>query len=238
MLAIFVWQLAAWLVGSKLLLASPFDVLKRMFTLLADWGSFWSTAGFTFSRIALGFFSGLFVGALLAVTAGRFGVVETLLYPYMITVKSVPVASFVILALIWLTSSQLASFVSFLMVLPVVYTNLLAGIKSVNRQLLEMAYVFNVPFGRRVRYIWLPGVKSHLISACGISLGLAWKSGVAAELIGIPSGSVGERLYYSKVYLDTVDLFAWTAYIILLSLAFEKIFMLVLKRFLNGGVTK
>ncbi|MBO4277553.1 MAG: ABC transporter permease subunit [Clostridia bacterium] len=231
--ALFVWQAAAWAVGSKLLLASPVEVIKRMFSLAFGGGDFWSTALYSFSRIALGFFGGLAAGILLAVAAGRFRVVETLLFPYMVTIRSIPVASFVILALIWLTASKLASFVSFLMVMPIVYTNVLAGIRSVDPKLLEMARVFRVPPLRKLRCIWLPGLKSHLVSACEISLGLAWKSGIAAELIGYPTGSVGEKLYYSKVYLDTVDLFAWTVFIVLFSVGFAKLFLAALKRLLE-----
>lgn len=231
--AILVWQVAAWIVGSKLLLASPWEVIKRMFGLAFGGGDFWQTAAFSFSRIALGFFGGLIAGVLLAALAGRSRVVETLLFPYMVTIRSIPVASFVILALIWLTASKLASFVSFLMVMPIVYTNVLAGIRAVDPKLLEMARVFRVPPLRRLRCIWLPGIKSHLVSACEISLGLAWKSGIAAELIGYPTGSVGEKLYYSKVYLDTVDLFAWTVFIVLFSVGFAKLFLSVLKRLLE-----
>ena len=227
------WQIAAWAVGSKLLLASPVEVIKRMFELAFGGGDFWATALYSFSRIALGFFGGLFVGILLAVAAGKSRIVETMLFPYMVTVRSIPVASFVILALIWLTASKLASFVSFLMVMPIVYTNVLAGIRAVDPKLLEMARVFRVPPLRKLRYIWLPGLRSHLVSACEISLGLAWKSGIAAELIGYPTGSVGEKLYYSKVYLDTVDLFAWTAFIVLFSVGFAKLFLAVLKRVLE-----
>lgn len=231
--AIAVWQIAAYAVGSKLLLASPFEVIKRMFGLAFGGGDFWHTVFYSFSRIALGFFGGLFAGVLLAAAAGRSRIVETLLFPYMVTIRSVPVASFVILALIWLTASKLASFVSFLMVMPIVYTNVLSGIRVVDPKLLEMARVFRVPPLRKLRFIWLPGLKSHLVSACEISLGLAWKSGIAAELIGYPTGSVGEKLYYSKVYLDTVDLFAWTVFIVLFSVGFAKLFLFVLKRTLE-----
>lgn len=205
-----------------------------MFALAFTDGTFWATAGYTFLRIAIGFFSGLIAGLLLAALAGRFRVIETLLYPYMITVKSIPVASFVILALIWLTASKLAAFVSFLMVLPVVYTNVLTGIRSADVKLLEMAYVFRVPFFRRISRVWLPQLRAQIISACRIALGLAWKSGVAAELIGYPSGSIGEQLYYAKVYFNTVDLFAWTAFIVLFSLAFEKLFLFALGRLTAG----
>lgn len=234
--ALAVWHIASIKIGSKLLLVSPLDVLRRLTTLIYE-EDFLPSVGFTLSRIASGFLFGLVIGLLLALLAGRFKVIETLLWPYMVTVKSVPVASFVVIALIWLDGKQLSAFISFLMVLPIVYTNVLDGIKAVDRKMLQMADVFRMPFSRRMRYIWLPSVKPFLISACRISLGLAWKSGVAAELIGQPEGSVGEMLYDSKLYLDTDDLFAWTVVIVLLSVCFEKLFILLLKRALKGVET-
>lgn len=233
LLALLVWQTASTVVGSELLLVSPIGVLKRLFTLVGETG-FFATVGFTLSRIAIGFFAGLLIGTLLALLAGRFQIVEILLWPYMITVKSVPVASFVVIALIWFSASGLSTLISFLMVLPIIYTNLLDGIKSVDKKMLQMADVFKMPHFRRLRFIWLPSVKPFLLSGCKISLGLAWKSGVAAELIGYPEGSMGEALYYSKLFLNTADLFAWTVVIVLLSVCFEKLFLFALKRVLKG----
>ena len=233
LLALLVWQTASIVVGSELLLVSPIGVLKRLFTLVGETG-FFATVGFTLSRIAIGFFAGLLIGTLLALLAGRFQIVEILLWPYMINVKSVPVASFVVVALIWFSASGLSTLISFLMVLPIIYTNLLDGIKSVDKKMLQMADVFKMPHFRRLRFIWLPSIKPFLLSGCKISLGLAWKSGVAAELIGYPEGSVGEALYYSKLFLNTADLFAWTVVIVLLSIIFEKLFLFILKRILKG----
>ncbi|MBR5779586.1 MAG: ABC transporter permease subunit [Clostridia bacterium] len=233
LLALLLWQLLSTLVGSDILLVSPIGVVKRLFSLVLE-AEFLSTVGFTLSRIAVGFLLGLIAGTLLALLAGRFEIVEILLWPYMITVKSVPVASFVVVALIWFSASGLSALISFLMVLPIIYTNLLDGIKSVDKKMLEMADVFKMPHLRRLRFIWLPSVKPFLLSGCRISLGLAWKSGVAAELIGYPEGSVGEALYYSKLFLNTADLFAWTVVIVLLSIIFEKLFLFILKRILKG----
>lgn len=227
------WQGASVLIGSEILLASPLDVVVRFFEMLSEEG-FYASIGFSFSRIAVGFLSGLILGILLALLGGRFAAVETLLWPYMVAIKSIPVASFVVIALIWLKSSNLAILISFLMVLPIVYINVLEGIKSVDEKMLQMASVFGMPFGRRLRFIWLPSVKPFLLSGAKISLGLAWKSGIAAELIGIPTGSVGEALYYSKLFLNTADLFAWTLAIVLLSVGFEKLFVFVLKKAFTG----
>lgn len=229
LLAILVWQILAYAIGHELLLPSPIDVFKRIFQLFFE-QDFFATVGFTFSRIAFGFFLGLLLGTIFALLAGRFRAVEILLWPYMITIKSIPVASFVVITLIWLSGSELAWFISCLMVFPIIYTNILEGIKSVDSKMLEMAEVFKMPFARCLRFIWIPAVEPFLVSGVRISLGLAWKSGVAAELIGYPEGSVGEALYYSKLFLDTSSLFAWTVVIVLISVCFEKIFMLLLKK--------
>lgn len=231
--ALLVWQLVSMLIGSEILLVSPLEVLARLFEMVGEEG-FFSSVWFSFSRIGLGFFSGLLLGIVFALLAGRLPIMEKLLWPYMVTVKSVPVASFVVIALVWFTSSSLVVLISFLMVLPIVYTNLLEGIRSVDVKMLEMADVFRMPFHRRLKYIWLPSVRPFLLSGVRVSLGLAWKSGVAAELIGIPDGSLGEALYYSKLFLNTADLFAWTVVIVLASVLFEKLFVFLLDKAFEG----
>lgn len=225
---LLVWQAAAALLRQPLLLSSPLRVLQRLFALLGQSATY-RALGYSLSRIALGFLTGFALGALLAVLAARWRPVEYLIRPLMLTVKSVPVASFIILALVFLTSRKLNSFISFLMVLPIVYGNLLEGLKSKSRPLDEMARMYRVPRLRRLVYIELPQLKPYLLSAVSLALGMSWKSGIAAEVIGIPMGSVGERLYQAKVYLDTSELYAWTLAILLISMLFEKGLVALLK---------
>lgn len=116
------------------------------------------------------------------------------------------------------------------MVLPVVYSNVLQGIKTTDMKLLEMAKVFRVTPVKKALYIYLPHLKPYILSACSVSLGLSWKAGIAAEVIGIPTGSIGEKLYQAKVYLSTPDLFAWTVVIIVISILFEKLFTFSLSK--------
>ena len=215
--------------NQKILLVSPVQVVARLWQLLPQ-GEFWSAVGFSFLRITLGFLLACVVGTALGVLASRFRVVRDLCAPLMATVKSIPVASFIILVLIWVPSRNLSVVISFLMVAPIVYQNVLGGISNMDHKLTEMADVFQVPFARRLRYLYLPQVAPFFRSACAVGLGLCWKSGVAAEVIGLPDGSIGERLYEAKVYLDTPDLFAWTLVIVLVSIAFEKLFLFLLDR--------
>lgn len=227
--ALLVWQIGAMWLGQRVLLVSPLSVAGRLCTIWREPG-FFAAIWFSFSRIARGFFAGFALGILLATLAGRFPILETVFLPYLLTVKSVPVASFIVIALLWLSSAELSIFISFLMVLPIVYNNVLAGIRNVDPKMVEMAQVFHLSFGKRLLYIWLSQVKPYLLSACATSIGLAWKSGIAAEIIGIPDGSMGEMLYEAKVYLNTRDLFAWTVVIVAVSVLFEKAFIWMLKR--------
>ncbi len=226
--ALLMWQIISMAVGQKLILVSPAATAVRLGELVLK-GDFWQTVGASFLRIEAGFFLGLFLGAALAVAAAWLPFLEIMLWPFMTAVKSVPVASFIILCLIWLDRSGLSVFISFLMVLPVFYFNVLAGMRSSDTKLLEMADVFRIPGFTRFRYLYLPQLRPFLFSACQTALGISWKAGVAAEVIGIPAGSIGERLYEAKIYLDTAELFAWTAVVVFTSVLFEKVFMWLLK---------
>lgn len=225
---LLVWQAASMILKQEILLASPVSVAVRLFGLIRE-GEFWMSAAFSFGRIVTGFLLALLCGSVLALISFRFEFAAILTRPLITVIKSTPVASFIILCLIWIPSRNLSVFISFLMVLPVIYTNILEGIRKTDRKLLEMAKVFKIPLSRKVLYIYLSQVLPYLMSACTVSLGLCWKAGVAAEVIGVPSGSIGEKLYHAKIYLNTPDLFAWTIVIIAASFLFEKCFLFLMK---------
>ena len=105
-----------------------------------------------------------------------------------------------------------------------------AGLQSTDPKLLEMAVVFRMPVWRKIRFIYLPALVPYLVSGCRIALGMSWKSGAAAEVIGLPEHSIGEHLYMAKIYLETADLFAWTLVIILVSAVFEQIVLFLISR--------
>ena len=184
---IAIWQFASMYLKQEILLASPVSVVRKLFE-LSFTGNFWQSVGFSFVRIVTGFLLAMFLGIFLAVLAYWSKTVEILIAPVIAVVKSTPVASFIILCLIWIPSRNLSVFISFLMVLP------------------------------------------YFLSACRLSLGMCWKAGVAAEVIGVPSGSIGEKLYNAKIYLNTPDLFAWTIVIIVISFVFEKCFLGIVSR--------
>ncbi len=226
---ITVWQAADLFIDNPILFAGPIDIIQA---LAAQGGSpaFWATIFNSFFRISLGFFCAFFFGLLLGSLAYGCSLIKELLAPLMITVRSVPVASFIILALIWIGSDHLAVFTSFLVVAPMIYTSTLTGLEHTDPKLLEMAHIFRIPLIKKIRFIYAPSLLPYLINGCRLGLGMGWKSGVAAEVIGIPQSSIGEQLYYAKLYLDTASLFSWTFVIIIASALFERLFLFLLKR--------
>ena len=216
--------MAALWPNGHLLLASPLSAGLRLAE-LACTAAFWRAVGGSVLHIFGGFLIGCALAAALAALSERWGVLRALLAPLVAAVKAVPVVSFIILALVWLDSGSLPLFISALMVFPPVYLNVLAGIAAADKGLLEMARVFRVPLRRRLTGIYLPAVLPFFRSAVSLALGLCWKAGAAAEVIGLSAGSIGERLYTAKVYFQTPDLFAWTAVIVAVSALFERLFL-------------
>ena len=230
-----IWQLAALWVGNDIILVGPADMFRALFAQIAL-PDFWRTIAFSFGKIFVGFFcaflAGIFLGAL------SYGVpfIKRLLEPAVLLLKTVPVASFIILALIWAGSENLSIVISFLMVFPVLYVNTLEGLGETDKKLLEMAQVFRVPFYKKIWRIYRPALMPFLMGGCKAALGLAWKAGIAAEVIGVPAHSIGEKLYMAKIYLSTGELFAWTFVIIVLSALFERLFLWCLKKIGRAGL--
>lgn len=218
---IAVWQLASMLISQQLFLASPLTVLSTLWRLLGT-AEFYRVIGFSFVRICLGFLAGMLTGTALAAAAYKLAFIETLLRPLMGAVKTAPVASFVVLALLFAGSGWLSALIAFLMVVPIFYSNLLAGLKSVEPERFEAAAVFGMVNSDRFRFIYLPYVVPFFSGACEVGIGTAWKAGISAEVIGIASGSIGEKIYDAKINLETPELFAYTLAAIVISLVLER----------------
>ena len=224
---LLVWQIAAMWVDDPIFLASPLAALKRLGQLIMV-PAFWQSILFSLGHILLGFVLSALLAVALAALSYRLRIVRELLSPVMAAVKAIPVASFVILVLLWVPSRQLSIIISILIGFPIIYSNVVTGLDSTDIKLIEMAKVFRVPFFKQLRAIYLYEVLPFLRSGLSIAIGLCWKSGIAAEVIGVPKGSIGEKLYQSKIYLETADLFCWTLVIVLLSIACEKLLKLLL----------
>ncbi len=226
---ICVWAIAALLVNNRIFFAGPLETVREFVSLFAK-GDFYLAVAGSFLRIAIGFMVGFMAAVVLAYCSFRWNWMEDLCAPLITLIKTVPVASFVVLLLIWWGSQSLSAIISFLVVLPQLYISTLEGLKNADKQLLEMAQVFALPGRTRFYYIYRDALVPFWNSSMKVSLGMCWKAGIAAELIGIPGGSIGENMYLTKVYIDVPGLFAWTIVVILLSICMEKMVLFAMKK--------
>lgn len=231
---LLIWQLAAMAMKNSIVFVGPVDMFRSLGEQIQE-KEFCLSVGNSSLKIMGGFLIAFLCAVFTAAAAFRLKWLKILLEPVVQLAKSVPVASFVVLLLILAGSENLSLFIVFLMVFPIIYVNMLHGLEHVDVQMLEMARVFHMSPWKKFLYIYRPAFLPFLISGSKVALGMSWKSGVAAEIIGVPSHSIGERLYMAKIYLNTDSLFAWTLVIIVLSMAYEKLFLGLLKKL--GGKT-
>ena len=225
---IFIWQCAYWVVGKDLLLASPLQVIRTLFREAVQL-EFWLTTAYSILRIQAGFILGIIIGSLLAVLTVRIIWLDRFFHPLISTIRATPIASFIILALVWMTHDRVVVFIVFLMVLPIVWGNVSEGIRKTDNQLLEMAKVFRLRKRELIRAVYLPSIAPFFTVAATTSLGLGWKAGIAAEVLSRPSFSLGGRLYDSKIYLETSELLAYTAVVIVLSILLERLLQILFR---------
>lgn len=226
---ILIWYLAAARVGLELLLPSPEHVCRRFLGLLGE-NVFWRTMGSSLVRVTLGILQAVTAGVLLGVLTAKSKLASAIFGPPMTVIKSTPVASFAILAALWLGRERLPVFVTLLIVLPIVWSNVETGVKQVDRGLLEMAKLYRVGTAKTVFGIYVPAVTPFFGAAFKTAVGLAWKAGISAEVIVNTPNSVGQKLFESKAYFETVDLFAWTAAVVLLNLILDAVIELVTRK--------
>lgn len=219
---LLLWQVVAMIVGNTLLLPSPLDTVKGLFTLLRD-GMFYLDAVATIGRCVAAIGLALIFGMVLAIAAYRFRLIRDVLALPVAFFKAVPVMAVAIYLILLLTAGSVPIFVCFVMCFPIVYTNLLTGLDSMDGNLLEMAQVYNIKGMKIIRFIYLPSLYPYFKSAMSIVAGMSWKAIVTAEVLSIPKLSLGYQLMNSKYYLNTDLLFAYVLIIIAISVAFEKL---------------
>jgi NitT/TauT family transport system permease protein len=233
------WHIISLAVNEEILFVSPLRVASTLFEMMQT-AEFWNTAGMTMLRVMSGFVIGFTIGTVLAVFASRMPFFYAFVKPAVSIVKATPVASFIILALVWIRSNSNATiFICSLMVIPIAWGNCIKGLQQVDAGLLEMARLYHFGVVKTFRLVRLPSVMPYLMSAATTGLGLTWKAGIAAEVLCRPAMSIGKNIYESKLYLDTPHLFAWTTLVVVMSIILEKVLVFImsrtLKKYNSGG---
>lgn len=224
---VLVWILISKKVNNGFLFPSPKDTWQALKALVVTF-EFWGIALITLFRIIYGIVISLLIGCGLAVITSFSKLINTLLAPMMNAVKSVPVACFIMLALLWLETNILPVFITVLIVVPIVWSNVSQGIASTDKKLLEVAKIFGFSSPKKIFKIYVPSVMPYFIAACRSAFGMAWKAGIAAEVLAVPKLAIGTEIYFSKLWFETPALFAWTVVIIILSCVIEKLLILAI----------
>lgn len=236
---LIIWELLSIAAGKEVLLPSPVTVARKLIELFCT-SKFWKSCAMSLARITAGLFAGALLGTVFGAASVKFKTVDAIFSPVFSVIRATPVASFIILALVWIGRGNVPSFTSFLMVMPVVCSSVTTAVRGTDRQLLEMLHTLRVPRSKILTSLYIPTVLPSFAGGFRTSLGLAWKAGVAAEVLCTPSLSIGTSLYESKVYLETAELFAWTVTVVIMSMILEHLFDFFAKRIqnkyaLNGG---
>lgn len=226
---LLLWQLTAAIVDSEFLFPSPISVIKRL-SELAVTADFWKAAAYSLGRISLGCAGGIIVGTLFGALTAFSKPLYEFFSPLLVTVKTTPVASFIILLLVWVKRSGIPIVIAFLMVVPILWSNVAEGLRNADRQLLEAAKIFRFTRMQKIKGVYIPSVRPSFTAGCTTAIGFSWKAGIAAEILAIPPDTVGYNLYYAKINLEYDDLFAWTAAVIAMSFLLEKAVVKILKK--------
>lgn len=226
-----VWSCGCYLANRTLLMPLPYpwDVAKVLWQLIRE-DFFWTSVGMSLLRVVAGFAVALLAGVALAMLTTRFAAMHTLFSPILSVIKATPVASFILLAFLWIRKENMPTFIAFLMVIPLVWENVRQGILHTDTKLLEMAKVFRLSYRQRLWHIRLPSVKPYLQAAITTGFGFAWKAGVAAEILCWTDDSIGYHIAVEQKALETAHVFAWTAVMVVLSVLLERLLRLLINR--------
>lgn len=227
---ILLWKLLSTFMGSEIILPSPESAFRALIELFYQ-KNFAQSVLFTIRRGLIGFLLSASAALVLGIAAGENKIVYNLFKPLLTIVKTVPLLSVVLLAIIWFKTENVPVFVCFLVVFPVISANVIEGIKNVDSHLLEMAGIYRVGKKRIILQIYLPSLVPYLLAGLSTAAGITWKAVIAAEVISMPRYAIGTAMQLSQIQLNTADLFAWTIIAVIISAASE-VFLMALQHLL------
>jgi len=227
-----IWQVLSLVVNNSVLLSGPVDTVRALIELGSS-TSFYISVGITVVKVLLGFLTGMILGSALSVLSYKVRIVREFLSPFVSVIKSIPIVSFIIIALIWAGSSNVTIIVSSVISFPIFYKNLLEGLQVIDPKMTELAKVYQMKTCKKIRYIYLPSLSSQIKSAVSLAIGMAFRGGITAEVVGQPLRSIGNGLYRSKINLATSEMLAWTLVAVLSAFLIERLISFIVKKVLK-----
>ena len=228
-LLFLLWEFVARAINKPAFIPTFSSTANAFFTLIKTF-SFWKTVLTSLYRIFLGLLMGVFIGIVLAITSAQVPILRSLVSAVMGIIKATPVASIIIIIWILVGSENVPTAIALFMVSPIVWQATVQGLNSSNKDMDEVAMVFRLSFTKKLKHIVIPRVTKHFIPALLTSVGFAWKSGIAAEIISVTKDSIGYHIKNTKDSFDAEYMFAWTGTVVLISLIFEAVVKFVARR--------
>ena len=225
---LIIYELIALIINNSYFFPRTNLVFSALFAIKLT--TFFKVCAMTMMRIILALLLGVIIGLALGVLSARFNAVYHLLNPFMTAVKATPVASLIIVLWIMLSGNMLPIIIALFMVMPIIWQSTYDAFYAVDRKLLEVADVFELSHKYRFMILYLPSIKKYLIPSLITSVGLAWKSEIATEIIAYTRNSIGQLINDGKYNLDTPTVFAWTFIVIVFSIVFETVTRMLLGR--------
>lgn len=226
---ISLWQILYLIVGKAVLVPSPLDTIRCLWNMVQE-KDFYLHILFTLERVLIGVGLSLVLGMLFATLSYKMQFIALLLKPMVALMKSTPIMAIIILALLWFKSNEVPIFVCILMCYPIVYTNLLTGLRALDKELIEMSKLYQVKRWIAIRKCYLPQISRYFLASVQLGLGMAWKVVIAAEVLALPQYAIGDALLSAKLYIETTEVFAWIIVIVGLSQLGENIVDLLFKK--------
>ena len=224
-----VWKILSLFIGREIILPPPETVFTQILRLFTT-GNVMNQVLPTVVRGMAGFGLSLVCGIICGLAAGRSDRVRWFLNPLIISIRSIPVLSLILLAIIWFRTDLVPVFICFLVVFPIITGSVSTGVKQVDQELLEMARIYRKSPGEILKAVYLPSLLPYVSSGISSGLGLTWKSVVAAEVLSMPSRGMGTAMQSAQLQLDTAVLFSWTVLVVLLSALFDLLIILFEKQ--------
>ncbi len=224
-----IWYILYFLIDNSLLFPSFHEVIVRLLEIMST-PDFYKIILQSVVRILVGLILAVILGILIAIPTAKVKLLHSFLSPFMTVLKATPVASFIILLLLWIGRDVAPAIISVCVVLPVVWTGVEIGILQTDKKLIEMSRAYNMSVGQKLKYVYIPSVTPYFVSSIRSSMGMAWKAGIAAEVLSLPLVSIGKQIFESKLNLETVDLFVWTLVAVVISIVIEKLMLVIFRR--------
>lgn len=224
-----IWEISAIAINESIILPTVEETILSLFKTVTG-KSFLRIVAIAFLRVAAGIISGVLLGIILATLCHYFTLADTLITPIISIMKATPVACMIILLWISMSYTEIAVFVVVLMVMPIIWQNILDGYRSINKELDEVATVYNFSIAKRIKLLIIPSLFNYLKPALVTSIGLAWKAEIAAEIVTY--NNIGQLIYYYKNSppIETAPIFAWTIIIVTFSILLERLTKMLMGR--------